>query len=161
MSIYKGTDMLAGVPNISGAINATLEAIYPVGSIYIGTQSTCPLATIISGSTWVKVSEGRVLQGSDSSHNAGTTIAAGLPNITGSMSSPKQLNANYNLSTATGAFSSGGQHGGSNSIIGPSSSNATYQALANFSAQSSNSIYGNSSTVQPPAYVVNIWERTA
>lgn len=32
-----------------------LATLYPVGSIYIGTQSTCPLETLISGSSWVKV----------------------------------------------------------------------------------------------------------
>jgi hypothetical protein len=30
-----------------------------------------------------------------------------------------------------------------------------------FDASRSNSIYGNADTVQPPAYLVNIWKRTA
>jgi hypothetical protein len=83
MSLYKGTQFIAGAPDMTGYMTTDdlLKALYPVGSIYIGTQSTCPLATLISGSTWVKVSEGRVLQGSDSNHNAGTTIEAGLPNV--------------------------------------------------------------------------------
>ena len=32
-----------------------LSTLYPVGSIYIGTQNICPLASLISGSTWQKV----------------------------------------------------------------------------------------------------------
>ena len=32
---------------------------------------------------------------------------------------------------------------------------------AGFDAGKSNPIYGNSDTVQPPAYLVNIWKRTA
>jgi hypothetical protein len=31
-----------------------LEALYPVGSIYITTNATCPLSTLIAGSTWVQ-----------------------------------------------------------------------------------------------------------
>ena len=29
--------------------------LYPIGSIYIGTQSTCPLTTLITGSSWQKI----------------------------------------------------------------------------------------------------------
>ena len=31
-----------------------LETLYPVGSIYITTNATCPLSTLIAGSTWVQ-----------------------------------------------------------------------------------------------------------
>lgn len=31
-----------------------LEALYPVGSVYITTANTCPLSTLIAGSTWVQ-----------------------------------------------------------------------------------------------------------
>lgn len=32
-----------------------LSTLYPVGSIYIGTQDTCPLTSLIAGSQWQKV----------------------------------------------------------------------------------------------------------
>lgn len=32
-----------------------LKTLYPVGSIYIGTQNSCPLATLIAGSQWQRV----------------------------------------------------------------------------------------------------------
>ena len=83
--------------------------------------------------------------------DVGMFTEAGLPNITGSFSSPKQLNANYNLSTADGAFYSKGQGGASNSIRVPETIVTDYQAVAGFSAANSNPIYGNSTTVQPPA----------
>jgi hypothetical protein len=41
--------------NITSAINTLLATLYPVNSFYIGAQSTCPLASLISGSTWSKV----------------------------------------------------------------------------------------------------------
>ena len=62
-----------------------LEFLYPIGSLYIGTQETCPLELAGIG-TWVKLSSGRVLQISDDSHTADTTVEAGLPNITGTVS---------------------------------------------------------------------------
>ena len=134
-------------------LDTLLAALYPVGSIYIGTQSTCPLATLISGSTWVKVSEGRVLQGSDSSHSAGTTIAAGLPNITGNI----QGCVNSTSTFTNGVFS---RTDAISAKITQQSSSFFYGWI-NFDASRSSSIYGNSTTVQPPAYVVNIWRRTA
>jgi hypothetical protein len=136
---------------IANNLSILLSNLYPVGSIYISTQSTCPLSILISGSTWVKVSEGRVLQGSDSGHSAGTTIAAGLPNITGT------FNNTVNITAASGAFytrSVSSSTGGTNNYTVSS-------AGAGIDASRSSSIYGNSSTVQPPAYVVNVWKRTA
>ena len=32
--------------------NNLLSTLYPVGSIYIGTQNSCPLAALIAGSQW-------------------------------------------------------------------------------------------------------------
>ena len=40
-----------------------LEALYPVGSVYITTANTCPLSALISGSTWTLVSSGIVTAG--------------------------------------------------------------------------------------------------
>ena len=36
-------------------MNNLLSTLYPVGSIYIGTQNSCPLASLIAGSQWQKV----------------------------------------------------------------------------------------------------------
>ena len=139
------------INEVGSSVNtATLQAIYPVGSIYIGTMSTCPLAALFG--TWTKKGEGRVLQGSDSSHNAGTTIAAGLPNITGNSRCMRGLANN----TPTGAF----YVGSTNEWTGHDGG-ITGKAI-NFNANNSSSVYRNDvTTVQPPAYVVNIWERTA
>lgn len=128
-----------------------LAALYPVGSIYIGTQDTCPLATLIPNSTWSKISGDRVLQSSSSNHSANTTISAGLPNITGTFIA----NKDWYGANATGAFTTSDV---SSSIPGGLNSGAVAKYTLN--ASRSSSIYGNSSTVQPPAYVVNVWRRT-
>lgn len=136
--------------NITSAINSMLSALYPVGSIYIGTQSTCPLASLISGSQWTLVAQDRALWGGNGS-NANTTIAAGLPNITG------EIRSETWFSTLSGVFTSNGISQGDG---GQLRSGNTPDSLR-FDASLSNSIYGNSNTVQPPAYRVNIWRRTA
>ena len=139
---------------LANSISSLLSTLYPIGSIYIGTQSTCPLTTLISGSAWVKVSEGRVLQGSDSGHSAGSTIEAGLPNITGS--------TGWVTAAGASAVGTGAIYWKSiaNQVTSRTSSSNIPDSLA-FDASRSSSIYGNSNTVQPPAYVVNIWQRTA
>ena len=140
--------------NLTQFVQNSLESIYPVGSVYIGIMETCPLAALFG--TWEKISEGRVLQGADEEHEAGTTIAAGLPHITGSVTT---MNSRFS-SGGSGAFagSDGGRTGSASAYGGVDyGGNATLR----FDASNSNSIYGESSTVQPSAYVVNIWRRTA
>lgn len=71
------TDMPKGVlsvngtkPDSSGNVNVTLAA-YPIGSIYMSTNSTDP-GTLFGG-TWQALNEGRVLIGASASHPAGET----------------------------------------------------------------------------------------
>lgn len=148
----KDANTLYTVTDDMNMTDALLQAIYPVGSIYITTNSSCPLSTLISGSSWVLVSSGRVLQGADNDHAAGTTIEAGLPNITGDTG----VNQGGSTGAATGAFAIGKSH---LSILGRTDTTDTNSI--DFDASRSSSIYGNSNTVQPPAYVVNIFRRTA
>lgn len=67
---------------LDSILTSVLDTIYPVGSIYITTNSAPPFSSLDFGA-WEEVSSGRVLQGADSTHSAGSTIEAGLPNITG------------------------------------------------------------------------------
>lgn len=133
-----------------------LSSVYPVGSIYITTANTCPLSVLISGSTWELVSSGRVLQGADSGHSAGTAIEAGLPNITGNIN---YMCATSSQPTSGNAFRFSAQETGTNKNTTTGGGENMWNV--SFDASYSNSIYGNSSTVQPPAYVVNIYRRTA
>jgi len=125
-----------------------LKAIYPVGAIYIGTQNSCPMSAFFG--TWSLVSSGRALWTGNGS-NGNTTIAAGLPNITGQFVVDDQI-----AGTPSGAFYNTGT--AYNYDASSSGGNGRYLA---FSATNSSSVYGNSTTVQPPAYVVNVWRRTA
>ena len=135
--------------------------VYPVGSIYMSVNSTNP--STLFGGTWEQISQGRVLQGADTSHVGGDTIEAGLPNITGSLKGVAgAANAAYDWGFrpgTIGAFSVTQGNTTYNKYGGAYS--ATSGGTATFDASLSNSIYGNSTTVQPSAYVVYIWKRTA
>ena len=128
---------------------------YPVGSIFQTVSSTSPAA--LFGGTWEQIASERVLMGASSSHAAGSTVEAGLPNITGtanggvlSMSTPSSDGAfggkYYNTTTRHGGGDKGDWF-------------STYDRT--FDASKSNAIYGASNTVQPAAYYVHIWRRVA
>ena len=51
-----------------------LEALYPVGSVYITTANTCPLSALIRGSTWELVSSGIVKSGDIPCKGNGMTL---------------------------------------------------------------------------------------
>ena len=141
---------------LESSISTLLSSLYPVGSLYIGTQNTCPLETLISGSTWTLVATDKALWGGDGT-NADTTIAAGLPNITGTMSFgegfPRCTNLQYSGALSGTVYN--------NQYAGFASNGAGKLNSISFNAASSNGIYGASNTVQPPAYRVNVWRRTA
>ena len=127
---------------------------YPVGSIYQSTDPTSPAA--LFGGSWEEIASDRVLMGASSTHAAGTTVKAGLPNLKGSFSGVAST-AYPNLSNS-GALSINTNNGGLAGYEGGSyGSNCT----VSFDASKSNAIYGRSSTVQPAAYYVHIWHRVA
>ena len=127
---------------------------YPVGSIYQSTDPTSPAA--LFGGSWEEIASERVLMGASSTHAAGTTVKAGLPNLKGSFSGVAST-AYPNLSNS-GALSMSTNNGGLAGYEGGSyGSNCT----VSFDASKSNAIYGRSTTVQPAAYYVHIWHRVA
>lgn len=85
----------------------------------------------------------RVLQGGDSP----AVLAAGLPNIQGTLTGLAYRNNYYGV--GTGVFSTS-RSGGQSALTLDGAAND----LINFNATNSNSIYGASNTVQPPAIVL-------
>lgn len=132
---------------LNNAVSNLLSSLYPVGSIYIGTQNTCPLASLISGSQWQLVGQDRALWGGDGS-NANTTIEQSLPNHRHTLT----LQTRHGQSGSTydtAYFSDGNSQTTQTNITGTTSY-----------ASASNPIYGGT-RVQPQAYRVNVWRRTA
>jgi hypothetical protein len=130
-------------------------AAYPVGSIFQTVSTTSPAA--LFGGTWQEIASERVLMGASRTHAAGTTVEAGLPNITGRAGPDEQAGFyNVNRPNAYGAF-----YGGGKSYDWAASGTSTPGKDLCFDASRSNPIYGRSATVQPAAYYVHIWRRVA
>ena len=133
-------------------VDALLKSVnpFPVGSIYQSTDPTSPAA--LFGGTWEQIASERVLMGASSSHAAGTTVKAGLPNITGSFVADVKKGEHK----VSGAFTAG-------SAIASTGEYSNFSDVYKFSldASKSNAIYGRSATVQPAAYYVHIWRRVA
>lgn len=143
----------------TAVLKAKKEAILecrPIGSYFITETEDDP--NILFGGGWQKLTGRYVLQCSDDSHEAGTTVEAGLPNIKGSAGNALQtFSWSSSTSAGNGAIAASpvkpdmaGTHG-----------NGYGGVWIDFDASKSNSIYGNSDTVQPPARIVNVWKRVS
>ena len=133
-------------------VDALLKSVnpFPVGSIYQSTARTSPAA--LFGGTWQEIAQNRVLMGAGSGHAAGSTVEAGLPNITGSFVADVKKGEHK----VSGAFTAG-------NVIASTGEYNSFSDVYKFSldASKSNAIYGRSATVQPAAYYVHIWRRVA
>lgn len=134
-------------------------AAYPVGSIFQTVSTTSPAA--LFGGTWQEIAFNRVLMGAGTGYTAGSTVEAGLPNITGSLIETEADSSPFRGSKASLKSSGALKFVEFNTSWGGYSgaSGSTYDVY--FDASRSNSIYGRSYTVQPAAYYVHIWKRVA
>jgi hypothetical protein len=132
---------------------------YPVGSIFQTVSTTSPAA--LFGGTWQEIAQNRVLMGASYAHAAGTTVEAGLPNITGSLIETEAENSPFRGSKASLSKSGALKFTEVNTDWGGYSSLSGSAYNIKFDASLSNPIYGRSTTVQPAAYYVHIWRRVA
>ena len=127
---------------------AVVERDHPVGSLYISENATSPAE--LYGGTWERI-EDCTIWGASDTHPAGTTVEAGLPNITGRFGGTQV----DDVGPATGAIYTVTSYDVLQEGIGYS------KMSLRFDASRSNPIYGASDTVQPPAYCLYIWHRVA
>lgn len=136
-------------------------AAYPVGSIFQTVSTTSPAA--LFGGTWQEIAFNRVLMGAGTGYTAGSTVEAGLPNITGSFTTKSTdvggspFSGDANVLSAKGSLAFSEKSTSYGGYTGHSGSQYNIQ----FDASRSNPIYGRSYTVQPAAYYVHIWKRVA
>lgn len=135
---------------------STQSNSYPVGAIYMSTDSTSPAS--IFGGSWQSIASERVLMGVSSSHGAGSTVDAGLPNISSGSDAALDIQGSWGAPNCRKPFAQTWQ---GNSELSTSTWSSTPKVIsARFDASLCNSIYGKSSTVQPAAYYVYMWRRT-
>ena len=148
--------------NLESFIQEIILRSHPIGSIELNITGDNPSTYL--GGTWIQVSQGRAIFGEgtcsttynvrgtsqtfSNTYVADTNYTAGLPNITGT-----GHYADNNHSFAGALY-----NGGNANYIGDGSSSGTLIAL---DASRDKAIYGKSNTVQPNAYVVYVWKRTA
>lgn len=136
---------------------SVISNIYPVGAIYMSTSSTSPAS--IFGGSWQSIASERVLMGVSSSHGAGSTVDAGLPNISSGSDAALDIQGSWGAPACRAPFAQTWQ---GNSELSSSTWSSTPKVIsARFDASLCNSIYGRSSTVQPAAYYVYMWRRTS
>ena len=152
--VTKDTDTLYNITDDANLTLSILEILYPVGSIYIGTMSVCPLQTLGVG-TWQLVAVDRVLQGAGTRGDVGDTINESLPNH-------KHIETFVfseglrPLASVYGAQATGGNAKSIGQNITHTSNDRVDKALT---WGADNATYQDNAPVQQDAYLVNIWER--
>ena len=126
---------------------------------WISEDPTSPAA--LFGGTWQEIAQNRVLMGASYAHAAGTTVEAGLPNITGSLIETEAESSPFRGSKASLSKSGALKFTEVNTDWGGYGSLSGSAYNIKFDASLSNPIYGRSTTVQPAAYYVHIWRRVA
>lgn len=152
----KDANTLYNITDDSDVTFALLELLFPVGAVYFGTMSTCPLQTLGVG-TWQALPQDKVIQIAGTRGGVGDTLNESLPNITGSLTNTAQmfiggLTSSGALSVTDGSTTKYAQEG--------SSTANRYNGII-FNASSSNSTYQDNAPVQPDAYLLNGWRRIA
>ena len=146
----------------AGSLNLSfiLDTLLPVGTVYMTENANFDPNNAWGVGVWVNTAIDRVLQGTNDKNKVGTTIDAGLPNITGTVPT-----------TSMGWKGWQGMKSGALSVetlVNPdrqeyhiSNTNAWGDIRLTIDASQSNPIYGSSNTVQPPAELVFIWKRVS
>ena len=141
-------------------VQAALQAVYPVGSIYTSTIATDPGTTFGFG-TWAAFGAGRVLVGQDTGDAAfdvleetGGSKDATLPSHTHSITDPGHLHSV--LGTSSSPI---GGYGGPGSNMGNYQTSNTSSANTGITIATAGSSATNANL--QPYVVVKMWKRTA
>jgi hypothetical protein len=150
-------------------VQAALQALYPVGSIYSSTVSTNP-NTLFGFGTWVAYAAGRVLVGQNgTTFTAGATGGSADATLVGhahSVTGTTNVAGNHNHSTQWVNYSGGGGSG----LTDPVNPNTgdyyiptTYAGDHSHTVTGTTDTQGNSATNAnlQPYVVVYMWTRTA
>ena len=126
-----------------------MNSVYPVGSLYFGTQSTCPLQALGIG-TWTKVGSSIITSVNTSVPVKGNGKTIGLTD--------GAINAGLSVNNVHTVIASQGNYGKPLDGSNTESNNLNYKRLGLTTDPENSGIVG---TVTRTALTVNIWKRTA
>lgn len=154
--VTKDANTLYNITDDTDVTLPLLELLFPVGAVYFGTMSVCPLQVLGVG-TWQALPQDKVIQIAGTRGSVGDTLNESLPNITGVLGPSRTLHTLSGTSVSTsGAFKSTSITG--TTVIGSgSSSDSTYKY--EIDASRSSSTYQDNAPVQQDAYLLNGWRR--
>lgn len=150
--VTKDSNTLYNITDDTNPTQALLEAIYPVGSIYIGTMNVCPMSALFG--TWTIISSSVVVSLNNAANVVGNGMAIGITtdgtnngvigttNADNTLQAGSATNANLPFNIGSGSLASG------RAAVGLSKDGSKSGIIADTSS------LANSITV-------NIWERTA
>lgn len=139
-------------------VQAALQALHPVGSIYTSTSSTNP-GTSFGFGTWIQFGAGRVLIGDGGGYSAGGTGGSADAVVvshthTATVSDPGHLHAGGRVSYLNNGIPPGGND--TSSYPGNTATATTGISVTN----SATGVSGTNANLQPYV-VVYMWNRTA
>ena len=157
LTMAYGTMSIGNVGFTKKIISTLFLLMHPVGTPYASENATSPAE--LYGGTWERI-ENCTIWGASSLHPAGTTLEAGLPNITGGFAFSSYSGAGgwLSVSEASGVFKG---REGSGAVAQAGTTGVQGTVAIDMDASKSSQIYGASDTVQPPAYCMYIWRRVA
>ena len=145
----KDSNTLYNIIDDADATIPLLELLFPVGAVYFGTMSVCPLQTLGVG-TWQALPQDKVIQIAGIRGSVGDTLNESLPNIwysNGGLTSDPEID---------GALTSISKW---NAQQNESGSSTRYIQNYSFSASKCSSTYQDNAPVQQDAYLLRGWER--
>ena len=148
--VTKDSNTLYNITDDTDVTFQLLELLFPIGAVYFGTMSTCPLQTLGIG-TWQALPQDKVIQIAGTRGDVNTTLNESLPNITGHITSLIYPNGYQ------GAFTEEYQTTGKNAW----GDGSFIDSGVIFNAHNSNSTYQDNAPVQQDAYLLNGWRRIA
>ena len=144
----KDSNTLYNITDDNAISQSLLETIYPVGSIYLTFNDSCPLAALFG--TWEIVGRDKVLQGAGTRGTVGSELPQEIPDIYGYVQT-------WGANSFSDAFTGNNITGDGSAYVSTKGNRGNLY----FRASDYNSIYNENANVQPDAILVNIFRRVA
>ena len=152
--VTKDANTLYNITDDTDVTLPLLELLFPVGAVYFGTMSTCPLQTLGVG-TWQALPQDKVIQIAGTRGSVGGTLNESLPNI-----KTRGWDA-YGYGTRSAGTSEGITIANVNNDTGTNVGSGGHYCTYSLDASNVSSTYQNNAPVQPDAYLLNGWRRIA